>query len=192
MKKFLVIFLCGILLLCISACKETNINDNTQSTESIDQNDTNSTENINDNTQSTESIDQNDINSTENINDNTQPTESIDQNGTNNQTTAIFDTKSIKRITFYAYYGNGKGSDVPAEHLNEIITWLDSFTIVREATDEDVPPGTNTYYVEIEYSDGTIIKEGLDIIIIDGTRYLLENEPSPDCFMDIISKTSLN
>ena len=120
-------------------------------------------------------------------------------NSTNNNYDTLFDTfpsvfvtENINSITFYAYYGSGKGSKVPSENMAEIKTWLDSFTIVREATDEDVPPGTNTYYVEIEYSDGTIIKEGLDIIIIDGTRYLLENEPSPDCFMDIISKTSLN
>ena len=119
-------------------------------------------------------------------------------NSTNNYDTlfdtfpSVFITENINSITFYAYYGGGKGSEVPSENMAEIKTWLDSFTIVREATDEDVPPGTNTYYVEIEYSDGTIIKEGLDIIIIDGTRYLLGKEPYPDCFMDIISKTSLN
>ena len=170
MKKFLVIFLCGILLLCISACKETNINDNMQSTESIDQNDTNSTENIN---------------------DNTQPTESIDQNGTNNQTTAIFDTKNIKRITFYAYYGNGKGSDVPAEHLNEIITWLDSFTIDEEAP-ELVPPGTNTINVEIEYMDRTVVKKGLDTTTVDGITYYIKGDTAPECYNEIISKVSLN
>ena len=104
----------------------------------------------------------------------------------------VFITENINSITFYAYYGGGKGSEVPSENMTEIKTWLDSFTIVREATDEDVPPGTNTYYVEIKYSDGTTIKEGLDIIVIDGTRYLLEKEPYPSCFMDIISKTSLN
>ena len=105
---------------------------------------------------------------------------------------SVFVTENITSITFYAYYGGGKGSKVPTEYMTEIKTWLDSFTIVREATDEDVPPGTNTYYVEIEYSDGTIIKEGLDIIIIDGTRYLLEKEPYPSCFENIISRTSLN
>ena len=104
---------------------------------------------------------------------------------------SVFVTENITGITFYAYYGGGKGSEVPAENMTEIINWLDSFTIKREATDEDVLDGTNTRYVEIEYSDGTIIKEGLDIIIIDGTRYLLEKEKYPDCFMDIISKTSL-
>ena len=106
-------------------------------------------------------------------------------------TEPVFNTKNIVRITFYAYYGQGIGSDVPSKNLTEIINWLDSFTIDREATDEDAPPGTNTYYVEIEYSDGTIIKEGLDIIIIDGTKYLLEKEPYPNCFMGIISKASL-
>ena len=104
---------------------------------------------------------------------------------------SVFVTENITSITFYAYYGNGKGSKVPEEHMDEIINWLDSFTINREATDEDVLPGTNTYYVKIEYSDGTIIKEGLDIISIDGTRYLLKKEKYPNCFMNIISKASL-
>ena len=105
---------------------------------------------------------------------------------------SVFVTENITSITFYAYYGGGTGSKVPTEYMTEIINWLDSFTIVREATAEDVPPGTNTYYVEIEYSDGTIIKEGLDIVVIDGTRYLLEKEPYPSCFENIISRTSLN
>ena len=105
---------------------------------------------------------------------------------------SVFVTENITSITFYAYYGGGKGSKVPKEHMDEIINWLNSFTIDREATDDDVLEGTNTYYVEIEYSDGTIIKEGLDVIIIDRTRYLLKKEPYPSCFENIISKTSLN
>ena len=105
---------------------------------------------------------------------------------------SVFVTENITSITFYGYYGSGKGSKVPKEDMTEITNWLDSFAIDREATDEDVLDGTNTYYVKIEYSDGTIIKEGLDIILIDDTRYLLEKEPYPDCFEDIISKISLN
>ncbi len=104
---------------------------------------------------------------------------------------SVFVTENITSITFYAYYGGGKGSKVPTEYMTEIINWLDSFTIDRVATDEDVLPGTNTYHVKIEYSDGTIIKEGLDIISIDGTRYLLKKEKYPNCFMNIISKASL-
>ncbi|MBE7065079.1 MAG: hypothetical protein E7384_04605 [Ruminococcaceae bacterium] len=104
---------------------------------------------------------------------------------------SVFVTENITSITFYAYYGEGKGSKVPTENMTEIINWLDSFTIDRVATDEDILDGTNTRFVEIEYSDGTIIKEGLDIINIDGTRYLLKKEPYPDCFTKIISKTTL-
>lgn len=103
---------------------------------------------------------------------------------------SVFVTENIDNITFYAYYGQGKGSKVPNKYMEAITDWLDSFTIVREATDEDVLDGTNTYYVKIEYSNGTVIKEGLDIIWVDDTRYLLEKDKHPDCFEEIISKTN--
>lgn len=104
---------------------------------------------------------------------------------------AIFNTDNIKRITFYAYYGQGKGSDVADENMKEIINWLGSFVIDKEA-DDIIAPGTNTYYVEIEYLDGTVVKEGLDIIKVDGVSYCVKSDPNPDCFWEIISKTSLN
>ena len=148
MKKFLTVFLCGIMLLCFAACGK-------------------------------------------NTNSNIQPTESTNQNDTHNQATAIFNTKNIKRITFYAYYGNGKGSDVPVEHLDEIITWLDSFTIDKEVP-ELIPPGTNTINVEIEYFDGTIVKKGLDTTTVDGITYYIKGDNSPECYEEIISRTSLN
>lgn len=148
MKKFLTVFLCGIMLLCFAACDK-------------------------------------------NTNSNIQPTESTNQNDTHNQATAIFNTKNIKRITFYAYYGNGKGSDVPVEHLDEIITWLDSFTIDKEVP-ELIPPGTNTIHVEIEYLDGTIVKRGLDTATVDGITYYIKGDSAPECYEEIISRTSLN
>lgn len=103
---------------------------------------------------------------------------------------SVFQTKNIESITFYAYYGEGKGSEVPAEKLSEYITWLGTFTIDKKAEDM-LPGGTNTYFVEIEYSDGTVIKRGLDVIVVDGTAYYLEHAAYPDSFMDIISKTSI-
>ena len=148
MKKFLTVFLCGIMLLCFSACGK-------------------------------------------NTNSNIQPTESTNRNDTHNQATAIFNTKNIKRITFYAYYGNGKGSDVPVEHLDEIITWLGSFTIDKEVP-ELIPPGTNTINVEIEYFDGTIVKKGLDTTTVDGITYYIKGDTAPKCYEEIVSKTSLN
>ena len=113
----------------------------------------------------------------------------VDTEEANTLDGAIFSTKNIKSITFYAYSGNGKGSEVPAESTSEFITWLETFTIDQKV-DDLLPPGTNNYYVEIEYLDGTITKKGLDVIEIDGVAYYLKHAAYPDSFMDIISKTS--
>lgn len=107
----------------------------------------------------------------------------------NNPTESVFNTENIVRITFYSYYGKGNGSDVPSAYMTEIINWLDSFTIEKEV--DSALDGTNTYYVEIEYSDGTVIKEGLDLIVVDGTAYYIKGDKQPECFMEIISKESL-
>ena len=192
MKKILSIFLCVIILLCFVACGEKS-NTDKQSTEGTNQSKSNSTENSITNTQSTESTNQNETDSIENTDHNTESTESTNENGTNNQEIAIFNTKNIKRITFYAYYGSGKGSDVPAEHLGEITTWLNSFKIDTDREFPDlVPPGTNTIHVEIEYLDGTVIKEGLDTATVDGITYYIKGDTAPKSYEEIISKTSLN
>ena len=107
-----------------------------------------------------------------------------------NPTEPVFNTENIARITFYAYYGQGTGSEVSSENMTEITNWLRTITVDRKATDEDVLPGTNNYHVEIEYLDGTIVKNGLDVILVDGARYLLKKDKYPDCFMEIMSKTS--
>ena len=127
----------------------------------------------------------------ESTNSNTQPNDSAKQSDTSNQETGIFNTKNIKRITFYAYYGNGKGSDVPAEHLDEMIAWLDSFTLDKEVP-ELLPPGTNTIHVEIEYFDGTIVKRGLDTATVGGITYYIKGDTAPECYEEIVSKTRLN
>jgi len=192
MKKILSVFLCGIILLCFAACGEKS-NTDKQSTEGTNQSESNSTENSITNTQSTESTNQNETDSIENTDHNTESTESTNENSTNNQEIAIFNTKNIKRITFYAYYGRGKGSDVPAEHLGEITTWLNSFKIDTDREFPDlVPPGTNTIHVEIEYLDGTVVKKGLDTATVDGITYYIKGDTAPKSYEEIISKTSLN
>ena len=192
MKKILSIFLCVIILLCFVACGEKS-NTDKQSTEGTNQSESNSTESSITNTQSPESTNQNETDSIENTDHNTESTESTNENGTNNQEIAIFNTKNIKRITFYAYYGSGKGSDVPAEHLGEITTWLNSFKIDTDREFPDlVPPGTNTIHVEIEYLDGTVVKEGLDTATVDGITYYIKGDTAPKSYEEIISKTSLN
>lgn len=192
MRKILSIFLCVIILLCFVACGEKS-NTDKQSTEGTNQRESNSTDSSITNTQSPESTNQNETDSIENTDHNTESTESTNENGTNNQEIAIFNTKNIKRITFYAYYGSGKGSDVPAEHLGEITTWLNSFKIDTDREFPDlVPPGTNTIHVEIEYFDGTVVKEGLDTATVDGITYYIKGDTAPKSYEEIISKTSLN
>ena len=143
-KRFLSVFLCGMMLICLVACAEEQSPDEVISS--------------------------------------SQETE--------NTETAVFNTEGITCVTFYAYYGGGKGSEVPSEYMNEIITWLGSFTMDEKVSDV-LLPGTNTYYIEIEYSDGTVIKNGLDAIEVDGTAYYLKSDKKPECFEEIISKTSL-
>lgn len=104
---------------------------------------------------------------------------------------AVFKTKNITRITFYAYYGMGTGSEVPAENMAEITRWLGSFTIDREVGANMLPPGTNTVYVEITYANGTVVKTGLDTVTVDGVAYYTKRENPPACLDDILSRTSI-
>lgn len=105
-------------------------------------------------------------------------------------TKSVFKTEDIVKITFFAYYGAGTGSVVSNEDMEEIISWLASFTI-GEIAEDTLEPGTGTYVVEIEYSDGTVIKEALDTIESDGTRYYTNYDKAPDCFYEIVEKSSL-
>ena len=73
---------------------------------------------------------------------------------------SVFKTENITRITFYTLPSGGKGFEVLNEYLAEITTWLGSFTIDEKA-DKVLAPGSNSISVEIEYADGTIVKNGL-------------------------------
>lgn len=101
----------------------------------------------------------------------------------------VFKTDNISRITFYSYYGSGKGSVVPKENMTEIINWLGSFKIDKKAPDI-LPPGTGTNCVEIEYSNGTVVKKALDYVMVDGVQYETKSDNAPGCYWDILSKTS--
>lgn len=105
-------------------------------------------------------------------------------------TGSVFDTENIVRITLYLYYGNGTGSDVPAEHMAAMTNWLASFTFGEEIQDI-VSPGTDTVHVEIEYSDGTVIKNGVNTMTIDGVTYYIECGDAPECYEEILSRTSM-
>lgn len=102
----------------------------------------------------------------------------------------VFVTDNIVRITFYGYYGYGKGVDTPAQDMDEVIKWLGTFTLGEKAEDI-LPPGTDTFRMEIEYSDGTIVNEGLDTITVNGEEYYLKHAENPSCFPKLIARATL-
>ena len=90
----------------------------------------------------------------------------------------VFKTENITRITFYALPSGGKGFEVPNEYLAEITTWLGSFTIDEKA-DKTLAPGSNSISVEIEYAGGTIVRNGLSTVNVDGVNYYLKHDDAP-------------
>jgi hypothetical protein len=98
--------------------------------------------------------------------------------------TQVFKTENISRITFYTS-GDGKGFEVPSDNIAEITTWLGSFTIGEKA-DDVLVPGSNSVSVEIEYADGTIVKNGISTVNIDGVTYYMEHDDAPECYLEII------
>lgn len=105
-------------------------------------------------------------------------------------TAPVFETEGIIRITLYGYYGTGSPANVPAEDMNEFISWLATFTIGDKYSTYPLP-GTDTHCIEIEYEDGTIVKNGLDTIVISDTTYHLNCGMYPDSYWEIISGSNL-
>ena len=176
-NKFSILVMCLVVLLSFVACNKDNAYQNNSETNQTGTSATNDASKE-DNTTSNISADKDDTS---------------EINNTTENPASVFRTDNIIRITFYAYYGSGKGSDVPAEHLDEIKTWLNSFKIDNDRNvPELLPPGTNTIHVEIEYSDGSIVKQGMDTAKMNGVIYYIIGEKSPECYEEIISKTSLN
>ena len=103
---------------------------------------------------------------------------------------SVFETENITSISFYGLFGNGKKCKVPDEYMTEITEWLASYTIGEIIPDSNpIPPGTNTYYVEIEYSDGTVVKSGLNMIVLNKTQYFVNRDTPPDCYYEILSQS---
>lgn len=104
------------------------------------------------------------------------------------QRAPVFDTENIKHITIITKYGYGEKIDVPDEDMAVMTAWLGTFTL-DEVIDENVPiaPGNNTKWFEIEYADGTIIKNGFDTTTVDGIRYYMESYPNPDCLNKLLN-----
>jgi hypothetical protein len=96
-------------------------------------------------------------------------------------TKPLFETADISRITFFCVPNHTDGIEVPDEYLDEITTWIGTFTIEKEAS-EILDPGTNTFSFQIEYKDGAIIESGLNTTTIDGVSYYMKYDTPPECF----------
>lgn len=98
----------------------------------------------------------------------------------------IFETENISRISFYTIPHSDVAIDVPEEHMEEITAWLGTFKPGKRFTGSALPPGSNSISVEIEYTDGRIVKNGLSTIIIDGKEYFINHEYEPECYFAIL------
>ena len=201
-KKILIVLVCIAMLLSIVACSKDNTHLNSgatiQSENSLSNNTSQPSKPTEEPRRPTEELSSPTEESSQPSEELSSPTEESSQPTEESkipteEKKSVFNTENIIRITFYAYYGSGKGSDVPAEHLDEIISWLDSFEVDTSREFPDlVPPGTNTIYVEIEYSDRSIVKHGMDTTVVDGVPYYIKGDPRPECYYEIISRTSLS
>ena len=98
----------------------------------------------------------------------------------------VFKTENISRITFYKLPDTGKEYEVPSEYVGEITEWLGTFVAGKKA-DEVLPPGADSLFIKIEYSDGTVIESSMSTTIIDGVTYLINCDKEPECYFEIFS-----
>lgn|GEM_PF-1703783 len=100
------------------------------------------------------------------------------------RTTPIIDTENISRILCCGLPDAAEGLEVPPEDMEEMTAWLGTFTLGTRA-DDPLPPGTNSYWLIIEYSDGTSAKQYLDTADADGVTCYTEHDPIPQCFFEV-------
>ena len=110
--------------------------------------------------------------------------------GCNTKDTAIgepvFETDNITRVTFYGFVPNRTEIEVPSEYLAEITEWLGTF-VTYEKADDVLPPGANSLFVRIEYSDGTVVENSMSTTIVDGTTYLINYDKEPECYFELFA-----
>jgi len=100
----------------------------------------------------------------------------------------VFETENIESVTFYSIAPKEE-IKVPEKHLAEIAEWLGTFKIAEKAGDI-LPPGADSKFVTIEYSDGTVVDSSLSTVRIDGTVYLIDHAKEPECYFKLVESDS--
>ena len=103
----------------------------------------------------------------------------------------VFETENIARVTFYDSSPNSAETEVPNEYLTEITEWLGTFVAGKKAN-EVLPPGADSLFVRIEYSNGTIIENSMSTTIVDGTTYIINYDKEPQCYFDLFKSYATN
>lgn len=94
----------------------------------------------------------------------------------------VFKTENITRITFYLERYADREFEVPSQYMAEITAWLGSFTINDMGKVYEQAAGANHTTVKIEYSDGTVIQNGLSTTWYDGVEYEMLHDDPPECY----------
>ncbi len=95
----------------------------------------------------------------------------------------VFDTENITKITIYRHSSNELV--IPEMYFEDMIQWLDTFTVGDEAK-FPTPPGTNTFSLTVEYADKDPIHNGFDSIEIDGIIFEIDSPPEPDWWYEML------
>ncbi len=176
MKRLFALLVAMAMLFCLGACK----GDDTSGTDASSGNAYQS--------ETTDLLATESITSSESVNN--EATIYIPQETENHTESekSVFNTEDIVSISLSTYYGEGEEHPVPSEHMEEITNWIGSFTIDRMIEkDEEIPPGSNFYWIKIKYSDGTVVESGLSIAKIGEDSYYINSAKVPECFWDILS-----
>lgn len=98
----------------------------------------------------------------------------------------VFATDNITSVTFYGSAPSSTVTEVPSEYLAEITEWLGTFVAGKKA-DDVLPPGADSLFVRIEYSDGTVVENSMTTIVLDGTTYLINYDKEPQCYFELFT-----
>lgn len=82
--------------------------------------------------------------------------------------------------------GRQSEAEVGPEHLQEIATWLRSFSLGEAlAEGTSLEPGADSFSVTVTYADGKTQHSGIDVTEWEGARYRVERDELPACWHEV-------
>ncbi len=106
------------------------------------------------------------------------------------RTAPVFETQNIEGITFFRTPDCMSGVRVPSKYMQEIASWIGTFTIGSKTN--NVSCGQNTVTFRIEYTDGRAVVNGTDTVTVNNKVYQIKKGPAPKCFYELLSRNHRN